>query len=556
MFVSNEVDEESLLSMWSELLGDKKMAALKLGKGFSFYQLIFSKIDEEIFRCLYSTHILSSPNRPVNRLVGALILQHQRNWSFLELESQLNYNIEIRVALGLKDFDSPAFSMRTLFNFKNRLADYQSRTGIDLMSQLFDSLTASQLQELKIKTGIQRGDTVLLNSNIATYSRLSLLVEILNRLYLSLTETDQKAYSVWFSPYFKGGEKYVYEVKSQDNQSHLERLGMIYYGINLGLKEKYGDTETFQIFERAYQDHFKQVETEDKAVIQVRLPAELDCHTLQSPDDTDATFKKKRQDKSQGYSALGVETCDPDNEINLITHLSVHPNQTDDAAILAQDLEAMVQKTPDLNECHVDGGFGSSDVDQEAEKHQVTIIQTAVKGNVAKVVIKVEGTEEIGFTATCPNPEQPPVKAIKLSKAYKANFDLNKCKNCPFKDDCPAKKNQVPSKGIAVFRFNPDIVLRQQRHSAILKIPNERRTLRSGVENLMGLMHRCEKHTGKLKVRGLFSCNLYVFAMGIAINFERIYRLYNRFFYFLCHLALGRFTILKSNALQETLFAK
>ena len=80
------------------------------------------------------------------------------------------------------------------------------------------------------------------------------------------------------------------------------------------------------------------------------------------------------------------------------------------------------------------------------------------------------------------------------------------------------------------FRFNSDTVLRQQRHQAINKIPKERRTLRSGVENLMGLMHRCEKHTGKLKVRGLFNCKLYVFAMGISINFERIFRHLNAFF--------------------------
>lgn len=113
---------------------------------------------------------------------------------------------------------------------------------------------------------------------------------------------------------------------------------------------------------------------------------------------------------------------------------------------------------------------------------------------------------------------------IKLKKAYKANFNLTKCKDCPFQQDCPAYKNRVSKKEIAVFRFNPDIVLRQKRHKAIAKIPQERRTLRSGVENLMARMHRCEKHTGKLKIRGLFNCKLYVFAMGISINFERIFR--------------------------------
>lgn len=218
--------------------------------------------------------------------------------------------------------------------------------------------------------------------------------------------------------------------------------------------------------------------------------------------------------------------------MNLITHLSAHPNQADDAAILADELSDIVEKTPDLKECHLDGGFGSPDVDQVAKKEQVNIIQTAVKGNVAKVPIVVQGTEQKGFTVTCPHPQQESVEAIQLKKAYKANFDLDKCKNCPFQQNCPAYKKRVPKKGVAVFRFDAKIVLRQKRHQAIAKIPKERRALRNGVENLMGLMHRCEKHTGKLKVRGLWNCNLYVFAMGIAINFERIMRCFGAFLLF------------------------
>ena len=227
-----------------------------------------------------------------------------------------------------------------------------------------------------------------------------------------------------------------------------------------------------------------------------------------------------------------METCVPENEVNLITHLNVHPNQKDDAAILVEDLTGMVEKTPDLNEAHLDGGFGSPAVDIVAKKEQVNIIQTAVKGNVAKVPIKVQGNEDIGFTVSCPHPEQEQTQGIKLKKNYKANFDLDKCENCPFQQNCPAYKKRLPKKRFAVFRFDADTALRQQRHQAISKIPKERRTLRSGVENLMGLMHRCEKHTGKLKVRGLFNCKLYVFAMGISINFERIFRHLNAFFAF------------------------
>lgn len=372
MFVANSVLEEDLLKNWEALLGTKKLSELKKGKGFHFFQLIFSKIKEEDFSVLYSDHVQSSPNVAVNRLVSALILQHQRNWSFAELESQLIFNIEIRAALGLSDLITSPFSMRSLFNFKNRLSSYYQSTGIDLMENLFNKLT----KELKVKTGIQRGDTVMLNSNIVSYSRLSLLVEILNRFYQILTPEDQTRYKVWFSTYLKGGEKYAYEVKSKENGSHLEQLATVYYSIVTSLKAAYGATSVFQIVERAYQDHFKIVEEDQITVVQVRPSTELGCQTLQSPDDLEATFKKKRTEHYQGYSAFGVETCDPENELNLITHLSVHPNQTDDAAILAEDLPKMVEKTPDLKECHLDGGFGSTAVDIIAQKEAVNIIQS------------------------------------------------------------------------------------------------------------------------------------------------------------------------------------
>ena len=530
MFVANKGHKEDLLSKWEMVLGSKKMAALKESKGYAFYHLIFSRIVEEDFSCLYSSHKLSSANRPVNCLVAALLLAHHRNWSHKELESQIAFNVEIRVALGLKDMERDSFCFRTFYNFKNRLSNHHKKTGENLLEGVFDNLTKAQLKELKVKTNIQRGDTVLLNSNMAKYSRLSLLVEVLRRLYLSLEESEQERYGVWFSPYIKGGEKYVYEVKSKEYQSSLAEIGFVYYSIYMGLRDKYGGTEIFQIFERAYQEHFKEVQTEEVTAVEVRETKELGCETLQSPDDVEATFKKKRAENYQGYSAFGVETCHPDNEVNLITHLSAQPNQTDDAVILEKSLDKIVEKTPELDECHLDGGFGSESVDIKAEELGVVIIQTAVKGRQAKVPMDIQGDEEQGYTVSCPYEEQPPQCAVELRKSYKVVFDLDKCQNCPFKEVCPTRKGRNQSKKTAIFRFTIEDVLRQKRHKAILKIPKERRTLRSGVENMMGLMHRCEKHTGKLRVKGLFNCGLYVFAMGISINFERIFRHFFAFF--------------------------
>lgn len=124
MFVSNKIEDSDLLEKWELLLGKKKAESLKKSKGYYFYEVVFKQIKEEDFRVLYSAHPQSAPNSPVNRLVGALILIEQRNWTHSEFSHQIKYNAEIRVALGLKDMEEEAFHMRTLYNFKNRLNAY------------------------------------------------------------------------------------------------------------------------------------------------------------------------------------------------------------------------------------------------------------------------------------------------------------------------------------------------------------------------------------------------------------------------------------------------
>ncbi|MBU4480538.1 hypothetical protein KKG48_03820 [Patescibacteria group bacterium] len=56
------------------------------------------------------------------------------------------------------------------------------------------------------------------------------------------------------------------------------------------LKQSYQDFEVFGIFERVYTEHFTVVE--DK--VEVKPSGQLNGGTLQSPDDIDATYRKKQ----------------------------------------------------------------------------------------------------------------------------------------------------------------------------------------------------------------------------------------------------------------------
>lgn len=141
--------------------------------------------------------------------------------------------------------------------------------------------------------------------------------------------------------------------------------------------------------------------------------------------------------------------------------------------------------------------------------------------------MRIEGSEETGYQVNCPNEACPKTDAKLVRKNYKVIFNLKICKNCPFKDNCPTKRERNEQKGTAIFRFSKADEQRQRRHTNIKKIPVIRRGLRSGVENLMARFHRCAKHTGKLKVTGLFNMKFYVFLMGVVINSERIFAFKN-----------------------------
>ena len=132
MFKKNEKHLSPGLFGLLNSLPETMQKRAKQSKEYSFYKLIFSQIDEEIFSVLYSKE-KSRPNSPVNSLVSALILSTHRKWSYEELFTQIEFNILVKLALGLDTIDEQPFSPATLFNFQNRLHKHFCKTGENLL---------------------------------------------------------------------------------------------------------------------------------------------------------------------------------------------------------------------------------------------------------------------------------------------------------------------------------------------------------------------------------------------------------------------------------------
>ena len=499
-----------------------------------FYKEFFCRLKEEPFSVLYAD-IPSRPNIPVNVLVGLEYLKAGFGWSDEELYDAFIYNMQVRYALGYQQLGEGDFELRTLYNFRQRLSRYMQAQGVNLLDQAFEQVTDEQIETFHIKTGKQRMDSTFVASNIRKMGRLQLLVEVLQRVQRMLNERDQEKYAEVFGPYLNGhAGQYVYRIKGQDTCEHIRQIGIFMQRLLVDLKEAYAEDPVYQVLERVFGEHYC---LEGQEVL-AKTGDQLSASSLQSPDDLEAAYREKAGRSHRGYVANITESCDPENSLQLVTKVQVEPNNTDDAQMLVEALPNLKERT-DLDTIFTDGGHGSPQADEALTEHQVTQVQTAIRGRTPHpdklhlsdfeikqtetgkpVQITCPGKEQAG---ACPHEQQVAVKMGSKRKGFVAHFDEAVCQACPFSQtgQCPARPGKRDVRFRLYFSQQQAQVSQRRRRSAAKK--KEGRNLRAAVEATV----REVKHpfaAGKLPVRGKFRMTCMLIGSSAMTNVRRIQR--------------------------------
>jgi hypothetical protein len=224
-------------------------------------------------------------------------------------------------------------------------------------------------------------------------------VELILRIWRVLSDEDKKRFKEQFEPYLdKTSGQYIYCLQASDIPHELEKIAHLYHWIDQNLKPSYGACDIFKTFERVYAEQFRVVQQK----VEIKPPEQISSSSVQSPDDLDATYRNKNVKDIRGQSINIVETAHPENPLNLITDVSVNPANKDDSKMLNERLDTLKEKTPDLEELHFDGAYGSPENDREFEQHEITPVQTAVKGMKPAVEMTVEKVSDTVYTVSCP----------------------------------------------------------------------------------------------------------------------------------------------------------
>ena len=523
MHISNNSHKQLSLINNVKDLSKKYQKRLKDSWAGTFYQEFFYFINEDLFSILYSDKP-SRPNMAVNVLVGLEVLKAAFGWTDEELMDAYIYNMQVRYALGIRQFGDLDFDIRTLYNFRRRVAEHMQETGENLIEEVFKQVTLEQLEAYEVKTRKLRMDSTLVTSNIRNMSRLQLLVEVLQRVHRMLDEGDQKEYQEHFSPYLEGTSgQFVYRLKGDETGEHLGKIGLLMDKLLGELREKYGDQEAYHVLDRVFTEHFDLQEDQFRP----KENEELSASSLQSPDDWEATYRRKRGEDHQGYVANVTETCDPDNELQMVTHVQVEPNNTDDAAMLEEMIPDLAENT-EVEEIYVDGGYGSPGVDEDLQKYNIELYQTAIRGRKPSneklylsdfLLVQEEDGEPSNIT--CPHNQTTRVEQGRKDGRYLAYFEELLCAECPLQEQCPTMKLQRKAQRVLRFSGKQWRVARRRRNSKKLRESGE--NLRPAVEaTIWSMVHKLSDK--KVPVRGQPRVSMMLFGSAIMTNVRRIHR--------------------------------
>lgn len=528
MFRKNERHQQVGLYDTVEQLPEKQRLRLESSWAGAFYRELFSRIDESVFAELYSAKA-SRPNTPINVLVGMEVLKSGFGWSDEELYDAFLFDLQVRYALGIRDLASGNFELRTLYNFRSRLSQHMQQCGENLLERVFAQVTDGQLAAFGLKTAEQRMDATYLASNIRQMSRLQLLVEVLQRVWRMLDEADRATYEAWFALYREGtAGQFCYRVAKTDVATHLQAVGVLMQRLAAVLAGKYDDQVPYQVLKQILSEHFTLQSTSEPPEVQVKPNAELAANSLQSPDDREATFRQVGSVSHRGYKANVTETCEPENQFQLITCVQVAPNLTDDQQLMREAVPNLQQRMG-LTTLWTDGGFTGQQASAVVREFGIRQIPTGVRGSGVSekrlgwdaFTWEVDDAGRAQMVA-CPGGQRVPVVSSAHERC-RAHFAAAHCTLCPLLTHCRARQAR------SGLRFTIYLTFRRVQVALTRQVCNTAqgpgRNRRAAVESTVrSIKHPFGGQRGKLPVRGRIRVTMMIIASALMVNVRRIWR--------------------------------
>ena len=342
-----------------------------------FRQQVTDRIDENLFKPLYCGNN-GTPNASLKVLVGMMVLKEAEGLSDEKLFENCRFNLLTRSAIGLLNVDDELPTESTYYLFRKRIVEYANKGNANLLEVVFEQVTAGQSVEFKVSGKRIRMDSKLLGSNIAWLSRYEIVHETLRIFYnkegRESGKIDESTNVILENLLKIEGNKIVYISTNEEVKTKLQQLGELIYKI-LPIFSKL-ETKEYQTLKRVFKEQFRVKHKE----VKIREKEKISARSVQSPHDTDSTYRDKNGDKCKGYSINVTESCD-DEGLNLIGNVDVRNASASDVDFFEDGITKVQEVfTEKVEAAHADGAYHSPDNQKFCRENKIELHLHAIQG--------------------------------------------------------------------------------------------------------------------------------------------------------------------------------
>ena len=487
------------ISLFDKLgfLSDRKLKMLRKSWAQVFSDHVFTHINEQIFAPLYSEKTNSRPNAPINVIIGALILKEFSGLTEDELLETCEFDYRFQYALHTTSFEEQPLSDRTFSRFRQRCAEYEVVTGIDLIHECFVQLADDIRQFMDISPNITRMDSMMIESNIRKMGRLELLYTCLSNLVKEIHSDGDDGLIKGLEHYWQPNDrnKVVYYASDVPQEQRLQSVIDDAVELLPKAEESYGDTTEYQLLKRALSEQTKK-DDNDHVVPKIKEDG-MDSSILQNPSDPDATFRSKAGKQYRGYAANITEAVDSNGSIP--TDYQFDVNTRSDHSFIEEVIEK--KESDEHTTIIADGAYSGDDIQEKAAEKNIGVITTGLLGRKPREILADFKLSDDGKNIiSCPEGHSPRSSSyIHQTDSTRVSFLKEHCKGCPHLDECKAKLKERTSFMIVSLNARQHAIeLIDRKSDEIMTIVGR---IRNGVETIPSVLRR-KYNVDEMPVRG------------------------------------------------------
>ena len=443
--------------------------------------------------------VMGRPTKELYSIAGLILLMEFMDWTKDEALDAYSYHTNVHYALNLEPVTHD-ISKRTLERYINLFEED------GLSKATMEKITTTLVEALSIKIDKQRLDSTHIFSDMANFGRTRLMGVAIKRFLTQLKRHDPKAYELLDEQlrmrYVPGVNQLFADTKKDSESRRLLRRqvaeDMHYLVQQFADKDQHCNRDTYKAVERIF---YEQCEVHEE---KVSIKKKTGGNVMQNPSDPGASYDGH---KGSGYQTQIAETCNPENEVQLITCAIPQTAAEPDGGSVEKVLENL--ETNDLmpDELLVDTAYTGDDNVQLAEEKGVELLGPVPSGSGKSKDDKYEQLNIDDFNVDqategvvcCPAGHKPQSSEHdKETGKTKTVMPESACGQCEFFDQCPVEK----IKG----RYKLDHTAKERRFAGRRReqdteVFRERYKTRGGIEGTNSGLKR-KTGLGQLRVRG------------------------------------------------------